>query len=331
MMLDIAEQLIEKWERLNPDEDIDVPGRHDPADARHDRPVRIRLPLQLVLPRQAAPVRRRDGPAPCTRPRCRARELPDAEPMLVRAPPPARARHRAHERPWSTGSSASAGPTATALAHKHDLLEPHAHRRGQADRRTAARREHPHQMHHVPDRRPRDDQRPAVVRPLLPAEAPRGAGAGARARSTRSSARTRGAPPTHAQVASAALRHSRSSRRRCGSGRPRPRSPASRTRTRRSAGTYPAEQPRSSLLIADAAPRPDDLGPGRRGRSTPTTSPRRRGASLPPNAFKPFGNGQRACIGRQFAMQEAALVLGMLLQQFELDRLRHYQLRSRRR
>ncbi len=28
---------------------------------------------------------------------------------------------------------------------------------------------------------------------------------------------------------------------------------------------------------------------------------------LPPNAWKPFGNGQRACIGRPFAMQEAQL------------------------
>ncbi|MEM1246407.1 MAG: cytochrome P450 [Acidobacteriota bacterium] len=38
----------------------------------------------------------------------------------------------------------------------------------------------------------------------------------------------------------------------------------------------------------------------------------------PVNAFKPFGNGQRACIGRQFAMHEAALALGLILQRFEI-------------
>jgi cytochrome P450 len=50
-------------------------------------------------------------------------------------------------------------------------------------------------------------------------------------------------------------------------------------------------------------------------------------AALPPNAYKPFGTGQRACIGRQFALQEATLVLGMLLQRF-VDYL-DYELRTR--
>lgn len=39
---------------------------------------------------------------------------------------------------------------------------------------------------------------------------------------------------------------------------------------------------------------------------------------LPPNSWKPFGNGARACIGRPFAWQEAVLALAMILQNFNL-------------
>ncbi|WP_018568502.1 cytochrome P450 [Streptomyces sp. PsTaAH-124] len=38
----------------------------------------------------------------------------------------------------------------------------------------------------------------------------------------------------------------------------------------------------------------------------------------PPHVFKPFGTGARACIGRQFALHEATLVLGLLLRRYEL-------------
>src|SRR3954462_173335 len=57
-------------------------------------------------------------------------------------------------------------------------------------------------------------------------------------------------------------------------------------------------------------------------------SPERRG-KIPPNAYKPFGTGQRACIGRQFALQEAALVLSMLLQRFEFIDFADYQLETK--
>ncbi|KAK7997503.1 ABC transporter [Apiospora arundinis] len=40
---------------------------------------------------------------------------------------------------------------------------------------------------------------------------------------------------------------------------------------------------------------------------------------LPKHAWKPFGNGQRACIGNEFAMQEVILIVAMLIQNFEFS------------
>ena len=51
-------------------------------------------------------------------------------------------------------------------------------------------------------------------------------------------------------------------------------------------------------------------------------------AARPVNAWKPFGNGQRACIGRGFAMHEAALAIGMILQRFKLIDVNRYQMRA---
>ncbi|MFD3733083.1 cytochrome P450 [Streptomyces sp. NPDC058632] len=49
--------------------------------------------------------------------------------------------------------------------------------------------------------------------------------------------------------------------------------------------------------------------------------------SRAPHTFKPFGTGARACIGRQFALHEATLVLGLLLRRYELRSDPGYRLR----
>src|SRR5438874_1280152 len=65
-------------------------------------------------------------------------------------------------------------------------------------------------------------------------------------------------------------------------------------------------------------PNPDALDPENFSREAE--------AKRPVNAWKPFGNGQRACIGRGFAMHEAALAIGMILQRFKLIDNHRYQL-----
>lgn len=48
--------------------------------------------------------------------------------------------------------------------------------------------------------------------------------------------------------------------------------------------------------------------------------------SRPAHIYKPFGTGERACIGRQFALHEAVLVLGTILRRYELTADPSYEL-----
>ena len=92
-------------------------------------------------------------------------------------------------------------------------------------------------------------------------------------------------------------------------------------------GKYPLPKGAAVLVLTPMLHRdPRVWGPDAEEFNPGHFSPERR-AALPPNAYKPFGSGQRACIGRQFALQEATLVLGMLLQRFELIDSRRYQLK----
>ena len=45
-----------------------------------------------------------------------------------------------------------------------------------------------------------------------------------------------------------------------------------------------------------------------------------------PHAYKPFGTGERACIGRQFALHEAVLVLALVLHRYDLEHDDAYEL-----
>ncbi|MGW2343099.1 cytochrome P450 [Streptomyces sp. NPDC001661] len=49
-------------------------------------------------------------------------------------------------------------------------------------------------------------------------------------------------------------------------------------------------------------------------------------AERSPHAFKPFGTGERACIGRQFALHEATMLLAMLVHRYRLVDHADYQL-----
>ncbi|MEU6390933.1 cytochrome P450 [Streptomyces sp. NPDC046939] len=49
-------------------------------------------------------------------------------------------------------------------------------------------------------------------------------------------------------------------------------------------------------------------------------------AARSPHAFKPFGTGERACIGRQFALHEATMLLAMLVHRYRLSDHADYRL-----
>ncbi len=96
------------------------------------------------------------------------------------------------------------------------------------------------------------------------------------------------------------------------------------------AGTYPLTRGETVFVLIPMLHRDPQAWGEDVERFDPDRFEPARYAQVPANAWKPFGNGQRSCIGRPFALQEATLVLAMILQRFEL--IEHdpaYQLRIR--
>jgi cytochrome P450/NADPH-cytochrome P450 reductase len=92
-------------------------------------------------------------------------------------------------------------------------------------------------------------------------------------------------------------------------------------------GKYALQGRAQVMVLLPALHRDPSVWGERSERFDPDNFAPERERARPLNAYKPFGNGQRACIGRQFAMQEATLVIGMILQRFRLIDHERYQLR----
>ena len=110
------------------------PGRHDPADPRHHRALRVRLPVQLVLPRHPAPVRRGDGPHPRRGPGAGAAAA-DPDPAEDPRAAPGRGGPGLHERPGRPADRRA--PGAGRRGGHHGPARPDAQRRRQGSRARA--------------------------------------------------------------------------------------------------------------------------------------------------------------------------------------------------
>ena len=90
-------------------------------------------------------------------------------------------------------------------------------------------------------------------------------------------------------------------------------------------GRYRIHKDRRVAVVLTALHRDPAVGRSRALRHRPL--PAENEARIHPHAYKPFGNGERACIGRQFALTEAKLALALMLRHFQLHDPHDYQFR----
>ncbi|WP_326718738.1 cytochrome P450 [Streptomyces sp. NBC_00243] len=92
-------------------------------------------------------------------------------------------------------------------------------------------------------------------------------------------------------------------------------------------GVHPMRQGAWALVLTAMLHRDPDVWGANPEEFDPERFDAKAVRSRPAHTFKPFGTGARACIGRQFALHEATLVLGLLLRRYELRPDPGYELR----
>ncbi|MFJ2271897.1 cytochrome P450 [Streptomyces sp. NPDC087849] len=91
-------------------------------------------------------------------------------------------------------------------------------------------------------------------------------------------------------------------------------------------GRYPLRRGQGVMVLTPMLHRDPAWGDNP-GLFDPSRFTPERVADRPAHLFKPFGNGERSCIGRQFALHEATLLLGLLVHRYRLVDHSNYKLR----
>ncbi|MBK6009965.1 cytochrome P450 [Streptomyces sp. MBT53] len=99
------------------------------------------------------------------------------------------------------------------------------------------------------------------------------------------------------------------------------------TRDTELAGDHPVRRGAWALILTPMLHRDPEVWGANAEEFDPDRFDAKAVRSRAPHTFKPFGTGARACIGRQFALHEATLVLGLLLRRYELRPDPAYRLR----
>ena len=92
-------------------------------------------------------------------------------------------------------------------------------------------------------------------------------------------------------------------------------------------GTHPMRRGAWALVLTPMVHRDPEVWGADAERFDPDRFAPQAVRSRAPHTFKPFGTGARACIGRQFALHEATLVLGLLLRRYDFHGEPGYRLR----